>query len=49
MFLHENPWDRWSRGLSFAMRMSEGPDVRETQNVFSEERILFQVKIRVRR
>ena len=32
LFLHENQWDRWSRGLSFAMKMSEGPDVRETQS-----------------
>ena len=31
LFLHEDLWDRWSRGLSFAMKMSEGPDVRETQ------------------
>ena len=30
LFLHENLWDKWSRGLSFAMKMSEGPDVRET-------------------
>ena len=44
------------RGI-FAMKVSEGPDVRGTQsevvptsvdNVFSEDRILFQVEIRVR-
>ena len=31
LFLHQNLWDRWSRGLSFAMKMSDGPDVGETQ------------------
>ena len=31
LFLHENLWDRWSRGPRFAMKMSEDPDVRETQ------------------
>ena len=31
LFLRETLWDRWSRGLSFAMKMS-GPDVRETQS-----------------
>ena len=31
-FLHEDLWDRWSRGLSFAMKMSEGPDLRETES-----------------
>ena len=31
IFLHEDLWDRWSRGPSFAMKMSEGPDVSETQ------------------
>ena len=32
LFLHENLWERFSRGLSFAMKMEEGPDVRETQS-----------------
>ena len=31
LFLHETLWDRWSRGLSFAMKMSEGPDVRDAE------------------
>ena len=32
LFLHEDLWNRWSRGLIFAMKLSEGPDVRETQS-----------------
>ena len=31
LFSREDLWDRWSRGLSFAMKMSEGPDARESQ------------------
>ena len=34
-FFHENLWDTWSRGLSFA------------RTCVSEERILLQVEIRV--
>ena len=32
LFLHEQLWDRWSRGLSFVKEVSEGPDVRETES-----------------
>ena len=32
LFLRENLWNRCSRGLSFAMKMSEVPDLRETQS-----------------
>ena len=39
LFLHENLWDRWSRGLSFAMKMSEGLDVSETQSEFCRSRL----------
>ena len=31
LFFHEDLWDRWSLGLSFAMKMSKGPDARESQ------------------
>ena len=51
LLLHENLWDRWSRGLSFTMKMSKGLDVRQTQSelcrsqlTMSEERILFESK-----
>ena len=30
LFLHEDLWNTWFRGLSFAIKMSEGPAVRET-------------------
>ena len=32
LFLHENLWIGWSRGFSFAMKMSEGPDVHKTKS-----------------
>ena len=32
LFLHEDLWDRWSRGPSFAMKMSDGAHVRETRS-----------------
>ena len=32
MFLHEDLWDRWRRGLCFFKEMSEKNDVRETKS-----------------
>ena len=56
LFLHENLWDRRSRGLSFVKKKAESVGMHKTKselcrsvdNVFSEDRILFQVEIRVR-
>ena len=30
LFLHEHPWDAWSRGLSFVKEMAEVGDVHQT-------------------
>ena len=48
LVLHEDLWDRWSRGLSFAMKMSPACVRRRANNVFVKEKILCKVEIRVR-
>ena len=53
LFLHENLWDWWSRGLSFVKKMAESDGMHQTKSElcgsqstkFSEDRILFQVEI----
>ena len=32
LFLHENLWDRWSRGLSLIKKMAEGVGMRKTKS-----------------
>ena len=39
LFLHENLWDKWSRGLSFTMKMSKGPDVRQSQSELCQSQL----------
>ena len=31
LFLHEHPWDAWSRGLSFVFEMAQKDDVHKTK------------------
>ena len=32
LFLHENLWDRWSRGLSFVKKMAESDGMHKTKS-----------------
>ena len=56
LFLHEHPWDAWSRGLSFVNEMAEKDGVHKTKgdlcrvsvgNEQCRERIMVHVELRV--
>ena len=55
LFLHEHPWDAWSRGLTFVNDMAEKDDAQDEKRLVSisfgneqcRERIMVHVELRV--
>ena len=47
LFLHEHPWDAWSRGFSFVKEIAEKDRVFKTEGDRAEERISVHFELRV--